>query len=190
MSVLSGKRLSAVVVAACITGLSGCNSESNSVAVPSPSPEQGTSPVQDTASVQPHGVPAARIIQDFQPSARGSLKCNLDTVSGHPGGSPVTLDKTTPAVFGGWEFGQGNADLGASVVLSSAAGSYAAAAEVGGSRPDVAQAFGEEDAANSGFNAIIDLNNLPAGEYSTWFTRGEGEAAMTCDLKTKIVVKA
>ena len=187
MNVLNNKCVMAVLVVGLTTALYGCQSESESAAgavgkttaeaasqAPAPGP-------QAAASI-------ATAVEAFQAEQRGSLTCNLDSVSNQPASGAIHLTKTGPAVFGGWAFGAASAADAAAIVLAGPAGSFAAKADVGGARPDVAQAYGAPQELNSGFNAVVDISAVPAGEYNAWFTRGAGASEMTCDLKSKVVV--
>lgn len=188
MNALNNKCVLAVLGVGLTTALYGCKSESDTAA------PVVTDATAETATQAPAAEPqaaasTATALAAFQAEQRGSLTCNLDSVSDQPASAEIRLPKLAHAVFGGWAFGAAAADEAAAIVLTGPAGSFAAKADVGGARPDVAQAYDAPQELNSGFNAIVDISAVQPGEYALWFTRGNGETEMACDLKAKVVIE-
>ncbi len=187
MNVLNKKSAMAMLVAALSIALYGCKPESD---VSAPAAAGAPAEADSAPSVAPHSpASVASGLEGFKAEQRGTLTCNLDTVSGQPASSALQLQKAADAVIGGWAFGAASADAPAAIVFSGPAGSFAAKVDVGGERPDVAKAYGAPQELNSGFNAVVDIRALPAGDYTLWFTRGEGTEQMACDLKAKVAVQ-
>ena len=99
--------------------------------------------------------------------------CSLDTINGQPVAAAVPGLRLGQAVtFVGWAGdADGQVPGTARLVLSGAAGTYAADATMGGRRPDVAKALGQPALIKSGLTVSTTLPNTP-GNYSVSVVMG------------------
>ncbi|WP_237656326.1 hypothetical protein [Xanthomonas translucens] len=75
---------------------------------------------------------------------------------------------------------------GATLVLNSAAASYAVPIVAGGERPDVAQAFGKPALLRSGYNHRAWLPAIQPGRYRVFLVYGREKAAAACAMGTLV----
>lgn len=99
--------------------------------------------------------------------------CSLDTINGQPVAAAVqSLRPGQDVTFVGWAGdADGQVPATARLVLSGAAGTYAADATTGGSRADVAEALGKPSLIQSGLTVSTTLPNTP-GNYSVSVVMG------------------
>jgi hypothetical protein len=132
---------------------------------------------------------AQKLDGDFKAANRDALKCRLDLASGLPATENVVIRRGEGASFEGWAFEPGKATLaGTQLVLQGTGGSYLAKVNGGAARPDVASAFGPEQ-ANAGFTTVVDISKVAAGDYVLWLATGIDEADKACNLQFSVKIE-
>ena len=116
--------------------------------------------------------------------------CALDYVNG--AGEPhATFYASAPVGLQGWIIDANKRPPQKFFLALKGAKAYAIDGHAGAPRPDVAKAYGDPNALNSGFNLSADATAVPAGSYSAFlFIEGTDGAVQVCETSWKIDVKA
>lgn len=163
--------------------LGGCSSENSAPAGVSAGGATDSAPAAQPAPADDNNT-ASQLQGGWQPTNRESLQCQLDIVSGQPATPQVNVRREAGVALEGWVFENGQPQIAKlSVILVQGTDAYAAKANGGLARPDVAQAFGIPELGNTGFSTMTDLINVPAGQYALWVANGSSATDKACDLK-------
>lgn len=113
-------------------------------------------------------------------------RCSLDAVDGKPAQQAQVRPRGW-VTFAGWMADAADAvPDGATLVLNSAAASYAVPIVAGGERPDVAEAFGKPALLRSGYNQRAWLPAIQPGSYRVFLLYGRDKVASACVMGTLV----
>ncbi|MBB4132419.1 hypothetical protein [Xanthomonas sp. 3075] len=132
------------------------------------------------AATEPAFAPYAVPVSDLPAGGR----CSLDAVDGNPA-QQARVRPRSWVTFGGWMADAADTvPDGATLVLNSAAASYAVPIVAGGERPDVAQAFSKPALLRSGYNQRAWLPAIHPGSYRVFLVYGRDNAMSACAVGT------
>ncbi|HMS83263.1 MAG TPA: hypothetical protein PKD12_06405 [Nitrospira sp.] len=121
-------------------------------------------------------------------------KCNIEYINGTPlTAAAYSLSKKSTVLLVGWALDLEQRRLPDSVIMRFAGKddtNYFALSRTGLARSDVRDYFGAPEAlVASGFEANVNLNDLPAGDYVLSLIMKFVDAAFVCDNDRRILVR-
>ena len=182
-----GQTLRTVFIIATCLGVASCKDNAPPV---EPNPAQATvaePSVPAPAAPQANATTLAAWVGELDPN-QGTELCAIDAVNGLVvNGGKFSVSANQPALFEGWA---STRDLRApgriSLVLDGAA-DFQVTGMTGGSRDDVAQAYGNAGLKTSGYRLELPNLAIPPGEYRILVTHTEDGVVVPCDTKQSLV---
>ncbi|QBB71834.1 hypothetical protein ELE36_16545 [Pseudolysobacter antarcticus] len=114
--------------------------------------------------------------------------CALDTVDDIENAKSWTVKKSAISMVRGWASTSGKKMPTQFTIVLTAQQAYGFAGKTGEPRPDVAQALGSADLANSGYNFAVDFSNIPTGTYHAFALTSSATGNEICNFQREIVV--
>lgn len=173
--------------------LSACNSENatNPIASTTPATPSRTSPPQQQSGpisldeMFSTGGGLSELHADELEMIEAGMSCSLDSVNAAtPGSAPVSGD-TALALSGWYQYKPGSTNEVIAVMRGER--SYAFPLITGNTRPDIARIIGTTDAI-SDVTGVVEIESIPAGEYSIYYVRNGGGGLAKCVADSTIAI--
>jgi hypothetical protein len=114
--------------------------------------------------------------------------CALDTVDEVENTKSWTVKKSAISMVRGWAATSSKHLPTQFTIVLTAQQAYGFAGKTGEPRPDVAQALGSADLANSGYNFAVDFSNIPTGTYHAFALTSSATGTEICNFEREIIV--
>lgn len=177
------RNIPVVVAAAAVLALAACSQQAPEASSSAAAQQAPAEAAPQRAREYPVGI--------FEQPAVAALRtggnCSLDLIAKQRVGAEAYATGSE-LLFTGWFVPpSGVVATQGLVVFDDGARQFAHRFATGGKREDVARHLGRPDAAESGYNAKLNLAGLPAGEYAVWLAQ-EGEGGFRCPTKKTITI--
>lgn len=173
--------------------LAGCGQPGQQAQAPAAHP---TSP---TPTVGAQAVGSAPVVDDLRAepisanvvdsAALSGQACSLDTVDGSYA-TQLKLSTGGSHSFRGWVASHLQQPAGRFEIVLVGTNDFAARANTGVARPDVAASLKNPKLVDAGFEASVDLGSVPAGHYAVRFLMQGNAGSYWCDTKKELVLQA